>query len=126
MHMLQYDQTKIVFDHVKYVNICKVVYHLRSEVSVRLTQIHAITGCDTTSFLHNVGKVIKDPSSLSLLEGIGKSKLLEPSAVKSAIKFVQINCYNGKEKERYAETRVRLYKSIKNKSSLSLPPDQIL
>ena len=45
------------FDHAKYVNICKVVNHLGSEVSARLTQIHAITGCDTTSFLHNVGKV---------------------------------------------------------------------
>ena len=115
--------TKIVlwkFDHAKYVYICKVVNHLGSEVSVRLTQTHAIMGCDTTSFLHNVGKVkvlwkmIKDPSSLSLLEGNWKSKLLESSAVKS--KVVQVICYNGKEKEQYTETRVRLYKSMKTKS----------
>eukprot|EP00794_Sanderia_malayensis_P005090 gene5090-biopygen4150 len=32
--------------------------------------------------------------------------------------------YNGKVNESYLETRVRIYKSMKTKTSMSIPPDQ--
>ena len=38
--------------------------------------------------------------------------------------FVRTVIYGGKQKETYVQTRTRLYKRMKNKSSLGLPPDQ--
>ena len=40
-----------------FINIRKIVKHLRSDVVTKLPQIHAATARDTTSFLHVVGKL---------------------------------------------------------------------
>ena len=37
--------------HNKYINIGKVVKYLGIDLALKLPHIHAITGCDTTSFL---------------------------------------------------------------------------
>ena len=38
-------------------NIRKIVEYLGTDVATKLTQIHAVTACNTTSFLHSVGKI---------------------------------------------------------------------
>ena len=41
----------------KYVNIGAIVKHFGDEFCLKHTHIHALTGCDTTSFFHGIGKV---------------------------------------------------------------------
>ena len=106
------------------------------EIATKLPVIHALTGCDTTSSFFGTGKVRlikklkKESSSLTLLEGFGHNRRLsndednEDDEVYSNVKkFVQTMVYNGKEDETLVETRVRLYKALKTKSSESIPPD---
>ena len=40
-----------------FANIGKVVKYLGSNLSLKFTHIHAITGCDTTLFMFSIGKV---------------------------------------------------------------------
>ena len=40
----------------KLISIRKNVEYLWTDVSAKFAQIHTVTGCDTTSFLHGVGK----------------------------------------------------------------------
>ena len=44
-------------DYNKYINIAKVVKYLGNDLALKLPHIHAITGCDTTSFMSSGGKV---------------------------------------------------------------------
>ena len=44
-------------DHKKYVDVKSIVNHFGRNICLKLPHIHAITGCDTTSFLHGIGKV---------------------------------------------------------------------
>ena len=44
-------------DHDKYVDIDKVVDYLGEEIATKLSEIHALTGCDTTSSFFGKGKV---------------------------------------------------------------------
>ena len=126
----------IKIDHNKYVDIDKVVDYLGEEIATKLPAIHALTVCDTTSSFFGTGKVRlikklkKQSSSLTLLEGFGHNRRLsndednEDDEVYSNVKkFVQTMIYNGKEDETLVETRVRLYKALKTKSSESIPPD---
>ena len=41
----------------KCINIRKIVKYLSADVATKIPQIHAVTGCDTTSFLLNVAKI---------------------------------------------------------------------
>ena len=41
----------------KCINIRKIVECLSTDVATKIPQIHAVTGCDTTSFLHSVAKI---------------------------------------------------------------------
>ena len=84
-------------DHNKFVDIRKIVSHLRLALSLQLPCIHGLTGCDTTSYMYNVGKVlrklIKYPTHVAFLDGIGKDKLLKTDDIAAAQKFVQTVCY---------------------------------
>ena len=42
-------------DHEKYINLLK--QHIGDEIREILPQFHAITGCDSTSFMFSVGKI---------------------------------------------------------------------
>jgi len=116
-------------DHQKYVDIGKACSYLGEEVSLRLPQFHAITGCNTTSFFFGVGKVkvlkklIKDSSKYALLDSIGKTSSLTENAHAETLKFIQTVLYSGKEEETLVQTRILLYQAMKTKSSQSLPPD---
>ena len=39
------------------INIRKIVEYLSNDVATKLPLIHAVTGCDATSFLHSVAKI---------------------------------------------------------------------
>ena len=112
----------------KYANIRKIVDHLGRPIALKLPQIHAITGCDTTSYLHGVGKIKvqnkikKKPAVLSLLSSLGIRSGV-PERYNDVVKFMQTVCYSGYVGESLVETRVRLYRKQKVKGSQSLPPD---
>ena len=68
-------------------------------------------------------KVIRKPDSIKLLDSIGREKDIHEEAIEDCKEFIRTVLYAGKNKETYLETRVRLYKTRKIKSSTSLPPD---
>eukprot|EP00795_Rhopilema_esculentum_P014877 gene14877-6009_t len=88
-----------------------------------------LTGYDTTSYFYRTGKlrifkkVIADKTKLGLLESHGQRRKLAEDGLNNVRKFVRSEIYFGKDNEDYVETRICLYKSLKNKSSKSLPPD---
>eukprot|EP00794_Sanderia_malayensis_P021307 gene21307-biopygen16343 len=116
-------------DHEKYVDVGKVYDFLGENISKHLPHLHAISGCDSTSFFYGVGKVkilkkiMKHQDSLDLLRSLGGSKELSMQSIKDVMVFVQTVMYSGRKDESYVDTRVRLYKAMKTKSSQSLPPD---
>ena len=114
----------------KFINITKIVEYLGTDVAKKLPQILAVTGCDTTSLLHGAGKIkvlkkcLNTKEKLRLLNTIGVSCKVSDTAIKDVEKFIQTVCYSGREEESLTETRVRLYKQMKTKTSQSLPSDE--
>ena len=82
-------------DHDKYVGVRTIFEKVGSEVCKTLPQLHAITGCDTTAYKFNVGKVkaykkvVKNVSSLALVEKLGKGKTFKAETIESAKKLIQ-------------------------------------
>ena len=116
-------------DDGQFADVGEICSHFGREFCLHLPALHALSGCDTTSFFYNVGKVkllktvIKSPQYLALVSSLGKEKVVSDSNIENVQKFVQMAMYSGKDKESYVETRVRMYCRMKIKSSLSLPPD---
>ena len=88
----------------KFVDMRKIVQYLGRELSLILPYLHAITGCDTTSYLHNVGKMrvlqkcLKDNSAVASLERLGESASFKPKDFNDVIKFIQTIFYSGEPK----------------------------
>ena len=103
--------------------------YLGEKQSMMLPHLHALTGCDSTSYFYEVGKVkvlrkcLKDPDVLDLLELLGKEVQFSNVEEERVSKFVQQVCYNGYKNETMIDTKIRLYQNMKTKSSLPLPPD---
>ena len=98
--------------------------YLGTDVGTKHPQIYAVTGCDTTSFLHAAGKLFLKTAlieKLRLLNPTSGSCKVSDTAVKDVKKFIQTICYSGKEEESLTETKVRLYEQMKTKTRLSLP-----
>ena len=98
--------------------------YLGTDVATKHPQIYAVTGCDTTSFLHAAGKLFLKTAlieKLRLLNPTSGSCKVSDTAVKDVKKFIQTICYSGKEEESLTETKVRLYEQMKTKTRLSLP-----
>ena len=70
-------------DTKSYANIGIICKYLGNTVNRNMLLYHAITGCDTTSFLCRIGKislfkkVLKKSSCLSLIEYLGKKKVFQ-------------------------------------------------
>ena len=102
-------------DHDKFVDIGEICSYLGREICLRLPALHAISGCDTTSYFYNVGKVklikkvLKSPERLALLDSLGKERELGDRDMEEVQEFVRVVMYPGKENESYVATRVRLY-----------------
>lgn len=118
-------------EHKKYVNIKTIVNFLGNAVCLKLPHIHTITVCDTTSFFHGVWKVkcFKKivtnqlySNLLDFLQNLGQSSDISEELQGNVTKFIHQASYIGQIDEILVETRV-LYKKMKTKSSLTLPPD---
>ena len=85
------------------------------------------TDSDTAAYKFNIGKVrvlkkvIKDPSGTLLFSKLGTTVLLSDDDIEKAMQYIQTVMYGGKIHESYVSTRVRLYKNLKTKSSVSYP-----
>ena len=88
----------------------------------------SITGCDTTSYPANVGKIkpfkkMLATNSMHLLNDLGKN---EDSFrdVSASLTFYHTMMYSGKKNESITDTRVRMFASQIIKSSVNLISDQ--
>ena len=107
----------------KFINISKTVEFLGPDFAAKLHQIHTVTVCDTTSFLHTVGKikVIKSQwkrKALRLLNTTGVSCKVWDTAVKDVkvLKSLFELFATLENKKSLTEIRVWLYKQIKTKN----------
>ena len=117
------------YERDKFADIGKICKHLGPEICSNILSIHAISGCDTTSYMHRVGKVrfmrklLKEPMLSRLLKNLSETTSLEEPDQADIKEFVRSVMYSGNTNETYIETRVRLYTDMKVKTSMSLPPD---
>ena len=99
------------------------------EVCESILAFHAITGSDSTSYFLHAGKVKtfkKIPSNqtkLKLIKELGKKDKLSNNHTKSAKEFIHSVVYAGESSENYVDTRVRIYKNLKRKTSMAIPSD---
>ena len=117
------------YDSEKYAEVRKICEHFGLELCLSLPAFHGLTGCDTTSYFYRSGKVrilkkmISDTNRCLMLHPLGRDKDLNKIEIESIMRFIQTVIYSGKDDEDYVATRVRIYQSLKSKSSMSLPPD---
>ena len=117
------------YDHDKYANIDAICKLLGDDLCRSLPAILALSGCDTTSYFYRVGKVkllkkiMNHSSRCELIAAIGSRESLSEVDVGNIKEFIRTTMYNGKTNENYLETRVCLYKDMKTKTSMSIPPD---
>ena len=103
------------YENQKYADISKIVSYLGDEIVSCIPQFHSLTGCDTTSYFFNRGKIsvinriLKNSTCIQLIQGLGKELVLSNSSISDAMKFIQAVVYAGKSNEDYVTTRVRLY-----------------
>ena len=67
-------------------------------------------------------QIIKNLELIHLIRAIGDKAIVSGEMSEDAKRFVQTALYSGKDGESKMDTRVRLYKGMKPKSSASLPP----
>ena len=110
----------------KFINVRKIVEYIGTDVATNFLHIHAATGRYTLLFYMFLVKLkcLNGKEKLRLLNTIGVSCKVSDTTVKDVEKFIQTVCYPGKGEESLTETRVRLYKQIKTKTSRSLPPEE--
>ena len=77
----------------RYISIGKNVEYLGTEFAAKLPQIHAVTGCNTTSFYMVLGKLkflkyLNGQEKLKLLKTVGVSYKVSETAIKDIEKFV--------------------------------------
>eukprot|EP00794_Sanderia_malayensis_P016276 gene16276-biopygen13830 len=117
------------YDNDKFVDIGGICDAIGPDMCNVLPAIHALSGCDTTSYFFKVGKVkvlkklLNAPEKCRLLEGLGKATTIQVSELEKVKEFIRTVFYNGKTTETYVTTRLRIYKELKVKSSSAIPPD---
>ena len=98
-------------------------------MSLNLPKIHALTGCHTTSYFCRVGKtkvfkkLISQQDLCFLLSELRNYSQITNSVIEETKEFIRTVLYNGNKNESYINARVKLYKGLWLKSSLTLPPD---
>ena len=119
----------IKYDAEKYANICKICDYLGKDVCESLLDFHEITGSDTTSCFFPAGKVktfkkiLSNQTKLKLIKERGKKDKLSDNHMESAKEFIRLVVYAGESSESYVDTRVRIYKNLKRKTPITIPPD---
>ena len=77
----------------------------------------------TTGKLRVFKKVISHPESLTFLQSLGKGRDLTKENIEQIKDLYAVPFTVEKKNETYVETRIRLYKNLRKKSSMPLPPD---
>ena len=118
----------MMIDKETYVDIQDIRSHFGDEICGILPAYHSITGGDTTSYPSNVGKIrpfkkMMTNKSMHLLQNFGKDAN-SFTDLNNALIFYHTVMYNGKPSETITETRVRMFQSQKDKSSLNLISDE--
>ena len=117
------------YEGEKYACIRTIVDSLGPDICSVLPAFHAITGCDTTSYLYRIGKVRAfnkltiNSHKAVMLKTLGQNEVLHEEDIEGVKEFIRTVLYTGKENENYVDTRIRLYENLKRKSSMPLPPD---
>ena len=114
----------MMIDKETYVDIQDIRSHFGDEICGILPAYPSITGCDTTSYPSNFGKIrpfkkMMTNKSMHLLQNFGKDEN-SFTDLHNALIFYHTVMYSGKPSETIAETRVRMFQSQKDKSSLNL------
>jgi hypothetical protein len=68
--------------------------------------------------------LLNNSDSVQLITTLGRDPIITNEGIEDCKRFIQTIIYNGRITENYVDTRIRLYKSQTNKTSMSLPPDQ--
>ena len=90
--------------------------------AMHLPTFHSLTGCDTTSYFYFRGKTapweraIKSTLSFELIEDLGNKRKLSEEALGNCVEFVRCFVYGGKNGEDLVDTKVRMYRAIKEKN----------
>ena len=94
-------------------------------LSLNLPKIHALTGCDTTSYFYRVGKIkvfkklFGQQVLCFLLSELRNYSQITNNVHKHTKTFIRAALYNEIKKESYANTRDKLHKVKKKKPSLT-------
>ena len=113
----------------RFIKNSTIVNYLGLSTSLVLPQYHVITGCDTTSYFYGIGKIkplkklMQAESKVSYTTRLVESSDIPASLIRDTVNFIKEICYNGSEIESLVDVRVKIYRSMKTKSSQSLPPD---
>ena len=117
------------FEKHEFSDVSVICDHYGVEVCENLLRFHAITGCDTASYMYRVtkvnvfNKIVQNPGKCHLLHALENNEPLCETDISDLKRFVQTVMYPGKQSESYIETRVRLYEQQQKKNSINLPPD---
>ena len=68
-------------------------------------------------------KILSNQTKLKLIKELGKKGKLPDNHMQSAKEFIRSVVYAGEPLENYVDTRVRIYKNLKRKTSMAIPPD---
>ena len=69
-------------------------------------------------------KCVNSKEKMKLSQDVGVPSSINEKTFGKVSKFIQTMCYTGKEDESVKETRVRIYKQLKTKTSQSIPTDE--
>ena len=103
----------------------KIAKYYGKHVILKLPHIHALTGCDSSSYLHGVGKnkvfekCVNSKEKMNLSQDVGVPSSINEKTFGKVSKFIQTMCDTGMEDESVKEKRVRIYKQLKTKTSQS-------
>lgn len=95
-----------------------------------LIGFHALTGADAVSGFYRKSKktlfkkLCVSNESRCLIQNIGRMEHLTDKEVSNVTKFVIKYIYNDKSSLTLAQARAKKWKSMKNKTTLGLPPDE--
>ena len=68
-------------------------------------------------------KILSNQTKLKLIKELGNKGKLPDNHMQSAKEFIRSAVYAGEPSENYVDTRVRIYKNLKRKTSMAIPPD---
>ena len=101
------------------------------ELASIISQLHVLTGSDSTSGFFGIGKnfVVKNvwkniEDVKLLLDDLGKSLTIPEAVYKKIILFVLRYVYNDKKSLNIAESRSLVWRRMEKKSAQRLPPDE--